>query len=225
MSVNYFNYFTEVEDTFIRRRGRNLFLSPIDWALIESWQDRGIPMHIVIRAIESVFDVFDEQPPGTRTIKSLFYCREEVESQFIEWQRSQVGGHAETATETGEFNIDAIKAHINASIEKLRAVEIESIREDIERAVSRLEQLRTDISDDPETIDATLSDVEKLLERAMLANWDAVHLKYIESQVTAELKQYKRDMEDAAYRSTFDLMLMRRLREEAAIPRLGLYYL
>lgn len=182
-------------------------------------------MHIVIRAIESVFDVFDQQPVGTRTIKSLFYCREEVESQFIEWQRSQVGGHNETAEATGEFNIDAIKAHIDASIEKLRAVELENIREDIERAVSRLEQLRTDISDDPETIDATLSDVEKLLERAMLANWDAVHLKYIESQVTAELKQYKRDMEDAAYRSTFDLMLMRRLREEAAIPRLGLYYL
>lgn len=225
MLVNYFNYFTEIEDTFIRRRGRNLFLSPIDWALIESWQDRGIPMHIVIRAIESVFDVFDQQPVGTRTIKSLFYCREEVESQFIEWQRSQVGGHNETAEATGEFNIDAIKAHIDASIEKLRAVELENIREDIERAVSRLEQLRTDISDDPETIDATLSDVEKLLERAMLANWDAVHLKYIESQVTAELKQYKRDMEDAAYRSTFDLMLMRRLREEAAIPRLGLYYL
>lgn len=225
MLVNYFNYFTEIEDTFIRRRGRNLFLSPIDWALIESWQDRGIPMHIVIRAIESVFDVFDQQPVGTRTIKSLFYCREEVESQFIEWQRSQVGGHNETAEATGEFNIDAIKAHIDASIEKLRAVELENIREDIERAVSRLEQLRTDISDDPETIDATLSDVEKLLKRAMLANWDAVHLKYIESQVTAELKQYKRDMEDAAYRSTFDLMLMRRLREEAAIPRLGLYYL
>lgn len=223
--VNYFNYFTEIEDTFIRRRGKNLFLSPIDWALIEAWQDRGIPMHIVIRAIESVFDVFDQQPIGTRTIKSLFYCREEVESQFVEWQRTQVGGHNETAEATGEFNIDAIRAHIDSSIEKLRAVEIESIREDIERAVSRLVQLQTDISDDPETIDGTLSDIEKLLERAMLTNWDAVHLKYIESQVTAELKQYKRDMEAAAYKSTYDLMRMRRLREEASIPRLGLYYL
>lgn len=203
-----------------------MFLSPLDWALIEAWQDRGIPMHIVIRSIESVFDVFDQQPPGTRTIKSLFYCREEVESQFLEWQRSQVGGHNETDTAaTGEFNIDAIRTHIDSSIAKLNAVEIESIREDISRAVSRLEQLRADLSDDPETIDATLSDIEKLLERAMLTNWDATHLKYIESQTALELKQYKADMDAAAYKSTFDLMLMRRLREEAAIPRLGLYYL
>ncbi len=182
-------------------------------------------MHIVIRSIESVFDVFDQQPAGTRTIKSLFYCREEVESQFVEWQRSQVGGHGETAVTNGEFNVDAITSHIDSSIEKLNAVAIDTIREDIERAVSRLEQLKTDISDDPETIDATLSDIEKLLERSMLTNWDAVHLKYLESQTKAELKQYKADMDAAAYKSTFDLMLMRRLREEAAIPRLGLYYL
>ena len=89
--MNYYNYFTEIEDTFIRRRGKNLFLSPIDWALIESWQDRGIPMHIVIRSIESVFDIYDKQPARTRSIKSLFYCREEIEVQYAEWSRSQTG--------------------------------------------------------------------------------------------------------------------------------------
>ena len=82
--MNYYNYFTEIEDTFIRRRGKNLFLSPLDWALMEAWQDRGIPLHIVIRSIESVFDVFDKQPAGTRTIKSLFYCREEIEVQYAD---------------------------------------------------------------------------------------------------------------------------------------------
>ena len=87
--MNYYNYFTEIEDTFIRRRGRNLFLSPLDWALMEAWRDRGIPLHIVIRSIESVFDVYDRQPPGTRTIKTLFYCREEVEVQYAEWQTAQ----------------------------------------------------------------------------------------------------------------------------------------
>src|SRR4051812_29211234 len=59
-NLNYFNYFTEIEDTFIRRRNKHLFLSPLDWALIEGWQERGIPLHIVIRSVESVFDVFDK---------------------------------------------------------------------------------------------------------------------------------------------------------------------
>ena len=223
--MNYFNYFTEVEDTFIRRRGKNLFLSPIDWALIEAWQDRGIPMHIVIRAIESVFDVFDQQPPGTRTIKSLFYCREEVESQFTEWSRSQAGSHGDAVTEESEYAVDEIRKHISGAIAKLNTIANPNLAEEIARAVARLEQLNTDLSDNPEIVDGTLSDIEKLLERAMLTNWDRVHLKFIESQTAAALKQYKAEMDAAAYKNTFDLMLIKRLREEAGIPRLGLYYL
>src|SRR3954462_11772574 len=94
-AVTYYNYFTEIEDTFVRRRGKHLFLSPLDWALMDGWKERGIPLHIVIRSIESVFDVFDRQPAGTRTIKSLFYCREEIESQYTEWLNSRVGGSEE----------------------------------------------------------------------------------------------------------------------------------
>src|SRR5256885_3943463 len=108
--LNYFNYYTEIEETFVRRRGKNLFLSPLDWALIETWQERGIPLHIVIRSIESVFDVFDKQPAGTRTIKSLFYCREEIEAQYLEWTQSQIGKGTPAATE-GEamFGVDSIR--------------------------------------------------------------------------------------------------------------------
>src|SRR4051812_40806322 len=109
--VNYYNYFTEIEDTFVRRRGKHLFLIPLDWALIDGWKERGIPLHIVIRSIESVFDVFDRQPAGTRTIKSLFYCREEIESQYTEWLNSRVGGNAEE--EKAQFPADAIAAHID----------------------------------------------------------------------------------------------------------------
>ena len=83
--MNYYNYFTEIEDAFIRRRGKNLLLSPLDWALIEGWQERGVPLHVVLRAIETVFDGYDRQPNQNRTIKSLFYCREEVEAQYVEW--------------------------------------------------------------------------------------------------------------------------------------------
>src|SRR4051812_41415729 len=85
LQLNYFNYFTEIEETFVRRRGKHLFLSPIDWAMIETWQERRIPLHIVIRGIESVFDGF-EKKPGPRSIKGLLYCREEIEAQYQAWQ-------------------------------------------------------------------------------------------------------------------------------------------
>ena len=222
--MNYFNYFTEIEDTFIRRRAKNLFLSPLDWALIEQWQDRGIPLHIVIRSVESVFDVFDKQPAGTRTIKSLFYCREEVEVQHAEWLKSQVGKSSESDAEPA-FAPDAVAAHINDAIASLKTNQPGSLSEDIGRAVERLQELAGNLTGDAETVDATLGDIEKLLDRAMLSNWESVHLKAVEKEVAGQLRGYKTDMEPDAYKNTFELMLLKRLREEAGIPRLGLFYL
>ncbi|MFZ1699817.1 MAG: hypothetical protein WBO10_06760 [Pyrinomonadaceae bacterium] len=227
LRVNYYNYYTEIEDTFIRRRGKNLFLSPLDWALIEVWQDRGIPLHIVVRSIESVFDVFDKQPIGTRTIKSLFYCREEIEVQYKEWLTSQTGkgDEAADAADTNGFSVDSIASHISRSIEELRANSAEAIREDVLRAVARLEELSKNLRDNFEAVDGTLGDIEKLLDRAMLTNWDREHLKSLEKETAGQLRAYKAGMEPDAYKNTFDLMLLKRLREEADIPRLGLYYL
>ena len=223
--MNYFNYFTEIEETFVRRRGKHLFLSPLDWALIEVWQERGIPLHIVLRSIESVFDVFDKQPLGTRTIKSLFYCREEIEAQYKEWTTSQTGKSEETEDAVAVFSVDAIAAHILTSIDKLNAVSVTGLEEDIARAIERLNTLKTDLSTNFETIDGSLGDIEKLLDRAMLTNWDRVHLKTIEKEIAGQLRAYKADMDADSYKNTFDLMLLKRLREEAGIPRLGLYYL
>ena len=225
--MNYFNYFTEIEDTFVRRRGKNLFLSPLDWALMEVWQDRGIPLHIVIRSIESVFDVFDKQPAGTRTIKSLFYCREEIEVQYKEWLTSQTGKSAETSEDqpADGFSRETIDSHVAAAIERLKANTVNELREDILRAVSRLEEFAASIGDDLETVDQTLGDIEKLLDRGMLTNWDREHLKVLEKEIAGQLKAYKAEMDAESYKNTYDLMLLKRLREEADIPRLGLYYL
>jgi len=92
--MNYFNYFTEIEDTFIRRRGKSLLLSPLDWALIESWKRRGVPLYVALRAIEKSFDSHDAKP-RKRSVKSLFYCEEEVAAQYTEWLESQRGARIE----------------------------------------------------------------------------------------------------------------------------------
>lgn len=224
--MNYFNYFTEIEDTFIRRRGKSLFLSPLDWALIETWQDRGIPLHIVIRSIESVFDVYDKQPAGTRSIKSLFYCREEIEVEYTEWLRAQTGKSAAVAeADDALFSIDAVRAHIAIAIEELKAIDVPNLHEEIGRAVARLEEIDANLTDDFESVDKTLGDIEKLLDRGLRSNWDKPHLKLMEKEVAGQLKGYKAEMEPDAYKQAFDLMLLKRLREEAGVPRLGLFYL
>ena len=88
--MNYFNYYTEIEDTFVRRRGKHLLLSPLDWALIESWKTMGVPLHVALRGIEKSFDSYEARPRN-RSVKSLFYCQEEVEAQFADWLEMQRG--------------------------------------------------------------------------------------------------------------------------------------
>jgi len=224
--LNYYNYFTEIEDAFIRRRGKNLLLSPLDWALMEGWQDRGIPLHIVLRAIESVFDGFDKQPNQNRTIKSLFYCREEVEAQFAEWSASQIGSHEKNGDEVDRaVSRETIAEHIKQAIDSLKAISAPSLREDLDRAVGRLEELLANLGDDFEYIDRTLYDIESFIDRALLSNADREHLKKLKKDVASQLKLYKSAMDADAYKNTFDLMMLKRLREDLSVPRLGLFYL
>lgn len=223
--MNYFNYFTEIEETFVRRRGKHLLLSPIDWAMIEGWQERGIPLHVVLRAIESVFDAFDKNP-GPRTIKSLLYCREEVEAQYAEWLSSQIGGHSggEPRDVPAVSRAD-VENHLQSAIEQLRSGEDTRLKEDLERAAARLEELKANLTDDLELIDKSLLDIENFLDQSLLTNLDKRHLKQLERETAAQLKQYKGEMEAEAYDQTYRLMLLKRLREEAGVPRLGLFYL
>jgi hypothetical protein len=222
--MNYYNYFTEIEETSIRRRARNLFLSPIDWALMETWQERGIPLHIAIRAIEHVFDGFDKNP-GPRTIKGLMFCREEVEAQYEEWVKSQAGKNDETKTiETG-FSVDEIGEHIDGLIAALRMNTNADLSDDIERACVRLAEIRANLTANMEQLDKSLSDVEDLLEDALLKKSDRGRYTLIEKEIATQMKPYKSSMDKPAYETTSRLMILKRLREEENIPRLSLFYL
>lgn len=223
--MNYYNYFTEIEDTFVRRRGKHLLLSPIDWAMIEGWRDRGIPLHIVIRAIENVFDGFDKNP-GPRSIKGLLYCKEEVEAQFLEWSAMQAGKAKDGATDgSPEFSAERIVEHIEKVIGELKESKNPDLREDIERAIERLGQLAREHSNDLETADRSLSDIENLLEHSLLTKLDPVRLAEVEKDVASQLRPFKSQMEPDAYKQTSRVMILKRLRDEEGIPRLSLFYL
>lgn len=222
-AVNYYNYFTEIEDTFVRRRGRHLLLSPIDWAMIEGWRDRGIPLHIVIRAIENVFDGFDKNP-GPRSIKGLLYCKEEVEAQFQEWTAMQAGRSKDDGASV-EFSPERIVEHIDQVITELESAANPEIREDIERAIERLRRLAAEHSNDLETADRSLSDIENFIEHALLTKLDAVRLAAVQKDIAAQLRPFKSQMEPDAYKQTSRVMMLKRLRDEEGIPRLSLFYL
>ena len=77
-TFNYFNYFTEIEEHFWRKRGAHLLVSPLDWAIVETWQKAGVPLDAVLRGIDSAFESYQRSRRAGRPLKSLAYCVDAV---------------------------------------------------------------------------------------------------------------------------------------------------
>ena len=229
--MNYYHYFTEIEQTFVRRRGRNLLLSPLDWALIQTWQEREVPLHVVLRAIEKVFDGVDSQPVARkRNVKSLTYCREEIEAQYAEWLEQQVGKsssehHCKDDEQNGFLTAETISEHLANSIAALKRVGKPEIKEDLQRAIERLEKLKANLNGDSEATEKKLLEIENFLDQRLKQNVESAHLNRIKNDAENHLAAYKNKMDREVYENTLNLMIMKRLREEAEIPRLSLFSL
>lgn len=235
--MNYFNYYTEIEDTFVRRRGKHLFLSPMDWALMETWNQQGIPLHIVLRGIEKSFDSFAARP-RKRTVKSLLYCQEEIEAQYAEWVEARLG-----APETGNgvenektpFSFAAISEHLRHTrdqLSRLAAQRRQKQEDDLSEAMARAAALLTEIEQDlvsgapldTRKLEDSLTGLERLLNEAILAVANPSELELQQAAVKDQLKPYRSQMESAVYEQTFNNLLLKGLRERFAVPRLSLFY-
>jgi hypothetical protein len=247
--MNYFNYFTEIEDTFVRRRGKHLLLSPMDWALIESWKETGVPLHIVLNGIEHAFDSF-EAKPRKRSVKSLMYCQEEVEAQYAEWLESQLGAQNETG-QNGEHEVSGEEFVEEARLPFARATIIEHMararaallqtceerrrgRDDalcdaLKRAASRLGEMEKDFQKaarpNAEKLEEALTSLEKMLDDALSAGIPQAEMAAARAETEAQLEPYRKRMEQPTYEQTFGNLLLKRLRDEYGVPRLSLFYL
>jgi len=236
--MNYFNYFSEIEELFIRRRGRNLLLSPLDWALIETWQERAVPLHVILSAIERVFDGIEKQPAAARKrpIKSLTYCREEIETQYAAWLERQIGknvgenGSPQSAVRSSQssdselFSDEAVAAHferISTDLKDARQAAGGNLRGVLDVALKRLDELKNN-RQTAEDLEQSLEKLDASIDAALLSESATDDLKL---EIKKQLAGYRGKMEADALERTFSLMLLKRLREQAAIPRLSLFYL
>jgi phage terminase Nu1 subunit (DNA packaging protein) len=236
--LNYFSYFSEIEDTFVRRRGKHLMLSPLDWALIESWKERGVPLHVALRGIEHSFDSYDAKKQK-RTVKTLLYCQEEVEAQYAEWLESRVGGHEAEAVagekDKSPFPRAAVLQHLDHCVQELsrlaaeRKARQDNLSEVFERELSLLSEIRNDYGSaaqpDSRKLEESLTGMERLLDSAMHDAIAESDLTSMHTEVEAQIKPYKRHMDKEAYAQTHDNLLRKRIREHFGVPRLSLFFL
>lgn len=238
--MNYFSYFSEIEDTFIRRRGKHLMLSPMDWALIEGWKERGVPLHVVVRAIEHAFDSY-ESKQRKRAVKTLLYCQEEIEAQYAEWLESRIGSHEEQDAETPDeskspFPRDAVLAHLARSLDQLselyeerRQTNADGLSEALSRATTLLAEIKDDYASaaHPEArkLEDSLTGLERMLDEAIRGAVTESELASAHAEIDAQVKPYQRHMDKAAFEQTRENLLRKRLREHFGVPRLSLFFL
>ena len=233
--MNYFNYFTEIEDAFVRRRAKHLFLSPIDWALMETWKQRGIPLHIVLRGVEKSFDSYEARP-RKRSVKTLLYCQEEVEAQYAEWVEAHVGSSnasAEPESDKTPFSFAAISEHLQRSRNALSELaqsrnQEDDLSEALTRAIALLADIEKDFASgatlDTRKLEDSLTGLERMLNDSMISVAGSGTLDEFKKAVKDQLKPYRSQMDAAAYKQTFDNLLLKRLREQFAMPRLSLFF-
>jgi hypothetical protein len=220
--LNYFNYFTEVEEHFQQARGTALFLlSPLDWALVETWKNAGVPLEAVMRGIDSAFDKWRQKKTHTQAVNSLAYCAQAVMKEAEAMAKSlPVGGGAAPAE--NPFPPEAVRAHLEkaqAAIAPLPGYE--EIATSVGRLLDALEEHLRDLQE----LDQRLTAIEEkmaAIARTRLSDDDLFEMR---RELDLQLRPYRGKMSADQLIRLEKSFLDRKVYEKAGLPRLSLFFM
>jgi len=251
-AFNYFNYFTEIEEYFWRKRGAQILVSPLDWAILESWQKANIPVEIVLKGIDQAFESYARSRRGAsgRPLKSLAYCVDAVLDAAIQAQEaaagrgpeSRPGGTAGAARAAAEpFSREELRGYLQGNAQRMREAANAlgarrpptSAASDLARriadAVVRVEECRARLDTaeqlDLEDLERRLTVLEDSLYAALQASADGEIVLEIRREMDRQLAPYRRKMTAEQLALLEQQYLRRRLFESYGLPRLSLFYL
>ena len=217
--MNYFNYFTEIEEHFQRARASSLFLlSPLDWALIESWKNSGVPLEAVLRGIDVAFEKWRARKVKAQMVNSLAFCAQAVLSEA---QIMVEGAPARPRSETAPpFTVEELRAYLETNATALEAAH-SPIAESLRRLATEAEMHYTDL----EGLEQHLT----VLEEKMIASARA---QQTEEQALESRRELDRQLRPYRGKMTADQLTMlekqyleRHLLEQYSLPRLSLFYM
>jgi hypothetical protein len=230
---NYFNYFTEIEEHFQRHRSSTLLLSTLDWALIETWKDAGIPLEAILRGIDSTFEHYAKRPARTRKINGLAFCSQEVLSAAEDMKEADVGAAPGVPVAQG-MDTAEIGAYLLKNAERLEAAELPASPTASPRAVADetvrvLRELARGLSAGPasslEDLERRLTVLEEKLFAVLHAAAPDERLLEIRTAADRELSPYRRKIPAAQVEQLHKQFVNKRLLEERGLPRLSLFYM
>lgn len=226
---NYFNYFTEIEEHFQRRRGSILLLSTLDWALMETWKEAGIPLEAVVRGIDVTFDKWDQRPSKSRKVNGLGFCTQEVLAAAEEMKDAASGAAAANAisapkVETG-FEGERIADFLKKSADALEKVSVSHARDMAQDLRNIADSLNRQAALKLEDIERRMTMMEEKLVAILMASTQDDELVAVRAEADRELAPYRRKMPAAQIDHLQRQFTRKRLLEKAGVPRLSLFYL
>ena len=232
---NYFNYFTEIEERFQQRRGAILLLSTLDWSLIETWREAGIPLEAVLRGIDSAFDKYESrQKRGRmRRVNGLAWCAQAV-MEAAEELREASAGSAPSPTSTDEtgFEHERVASHLEAAAAALDASTIacEACVATAARlrelaAEARHEMSGTTAAHEMEAFERILTVLEEKLFAALTAAASEELLVALKEHAARELAPYRGRMGAVQLRQVEHQFVQKQLLVHYSLPRLSLFYM
>jgi hypothetical protein len=240
--MNYYNYFTEIETRFQQRRGSILMLSTLDWALIETWREAGVPLEAVLRGIDSAFDNHDAQllRAGRRRIRKvngLAWCAQAVLEAVEQSREAAIGTAPNQPAEQREsgFEPDRIARYFTSNAARLTAAATNLTPPASTAATdtaARLRSLAEALASNPaprtsnlEDTDRTLTVLEEKLLAALLTATPEAELVALREQAAREFAPYRGKMQAVQIKQVQQQFLQKRLLEAHSLPRLSLFYM
>jgi len=245
--LNYFNYFTEIEERFQQRRGTLLLLSTLDWALIETWRDAGIPLDAALRGIDAAFDKHEARTRTStrapRRINGLAWCAQAVMQAAEELREASAGtASAQKSEDAGEsgFEEERVAAHLETAAEALDAATV--AQEACVATAHRLRELASSLrggekqtsaqdghtpspANDLEALERTLTVLEEKLFAALTAAAPEELLVRLKEHAARELAPYRARMGAVQLRQVERQFVQKQLLVEYGLPRLSLFYM
>jgi hypothetical protein len=232
---NYFNYFTEIEERFQQRRGSLLMLSTLDWALIETWREAGIPLEAVLRGIDNAFDKHDAKAlrsaRRTRKVNGLAWCAQSVMEAVEQAMEASIGaGSAEIKAAESGFETELITKYLEQNATALEAVKLNPpANTTADEVVGRLRSLAAGLRAQPvqslEELDRTLSVLEDKMFAALLTSASEDELVALREQAARELAPYRGKMQAVQIKQVQQQFLQKKMLETRKLPRLSLFYM
>lgn len=237
---NYFNYFTEIEEYFWRKRGAHLLVSPLDWAIVETWQKAGIPLAAVLKGIDRAFESWarSRRAAGGRQLKSLAYCVDAVLDAAEEAKEAAAGTGPQVPSSRSAaepFSREEVKKYLgrNAATLRTAAGKHRASRAPLaarfEDSAARLDEVLPLLDPatpiDLEDLERRLTVLEEKLAAALSAEADEETMLAIRREMDRSLAPYRRKMSAEQLSQLERQYTQKRLFEEFSIPRLSLFYL